>query len=355
MEDAARKFTGEQDAATMTGALGDAARNTSAYLGDLHERAKKEEQAKTTKLEYSSEGDRMKVEGASATIMEHLQKSKAFDQIQKIWEKQQLQKEAQIQNIKSHPFQNVLAEIAASMAKNDPNPYTRGLGEAAQRLNPTVSQLEGERGVALHEQTEVLKTQDSLDMKLAQILNAEQRIDIMGQLAKSREAEQAEHVNYMRTKGRVDELEAGIKRDKEREEERHHKTTEAEADKKLQEKTAVDNARIAIQRTLAAASTQRANAATTQANAATSRAKTYADTAGKSKVPARTAHQIEQEISAMTRNVSTLTAGTRISVDPEGDKKLVADSKARIEELKKEKERLGKGEPSTVNKYADQF
>jgi hypothetical protein len=43
------------------------------------------------------------------------------------------------------PWGDVLATIAASMAANDPNPYTRGIGQAAKALNPTQRELDSEK------------------------------------------------------------------------------------------------------------------------------------------------------------------------------------------------------------------
>lgn len=46
------------------------------------------------------------------------------------------------QREKDHPFMNTLSELAASFARNDPNPYTRAIGQAATRLNPTLDELQ---------------------------------------------------------------------------------------------------------------------------------------------------------------------------------------------------------------------
>jgi hypothetical protein len=74
------------------------------------------------------------------------------------------------QRIKEHPWQNALAEIAASMARNDPNPYTRGIGQAATRLNPSMDELQQkERGLVKEAETLAVR-QESLDTGLLRMM-----------------------------------------------------------------------------------------------------------------------------------------------------------------------------------------
>jgi hypothetical protein len=79
-----------------------------------------------------------------------------FRQIEGVYEQQRMQKEAEIAKARAHPWANTLATIAGSLAANDPNPITRGLGEAAIRLNPQPAQLEAERNQALRGEQEAV-------------------------------------------------------------------------------------------------------------------------------------------------------------------------------------------------------
>jgi hypothetical protein len=79
-----------------------------------------------------------------------------FHQIQDVYEKQIMQKTAEIAQARRHPFANTLATIAGSLAHNDPNPITRGLGEAAIRLNPQPAQLEAERNQLLGDEAGIV-------------------------------------------------------------------------------------------------------------------------------------------------------------------------------------------------------
>jgi len=72
-------------------------------------------------------------------------KYKAFNQIQDIYQQKVAEKQAELAYQQSHPWQNALATIAGSLAANDPNPITRGLGQAAQQLNPTRAQLQAQQ------------------------------------------------------------------------------------------------------------------------------------------------------------------------------------------------------------------
>lgn len=81
----------------------------------------------------------------SFLMNEIMGKYKAFNQIQDNYQRKVAEKQAELAYQKAHPWANALATIAGSLAANDPNPITRGLGQAAQQLNPTRAQLQAQQ------------------------------------------------------------------------------------------------------------------------------------------------------------------------------------------------------------------
>jgi len=73
----------------------------------------------------------------------YMQSVKAYDQIQSNYQKMLMENQAR--QAAGKPWANALATIAGSLAANDPNPITRGLGQAAQQLNPTRAQLQAQQ------------------------------------------------------------------------------------------------------------------------------------------------------------------------------------------------------------------
>jgi hypothetical protein len=73
-----------------------------------------------------------------------LQNAKQFGHITQIYQKQIEDNQRQQEQLKQHPFANALAQIAANVGASSKDPLVRGLGGAAQALNPTMGQLQGQ-------------------------------------------------------------------------------------------------------------------------------------------------------------------------------------------------------------------
>lgn len=88
--------------------------------------------------------DTAKYEGPAAVVRSLLESKKQVNQYQSLYNDLIAQNLKEQQQMREHPFANTLAELAASFARNDPNPYTRAIGQAATRLNPSMQELQGQ-------------------------------------------------------------------------------------------------------------------------------------------------------------------------------------------------------------------
>jgi hypothetical protein len=73
-----------------------------------------------------------------------LQNAKQFGHITQIYQQQIERNQQQQEQLRQHPFANALAQIAANVGAASKDPLVRGLGGAAQALNPTMGQLQGQ-------------------------------------------------------------------------------------------------------------------------------------------------------------------------------------------------------------------
>lgn len=192
--------------------------STNAYLGRKKAEDVANSLAQQTQVTYDSKTDLATVQLPSWALTKYMSDALKFQEIEGIYNKQIAEKEARIEQMKSHPFINTLSQIAASMAANDPNPYTRGIGQAAQRLNPTVSQLEAEKLGATKELSGIVERERQQDLSL---LEHEERLEEM----RTTHQERAKEFGL-----RAKEIEA-----RDRETALHHRELEAEAKARLEE------------------------------------------------------------------------------------------------------------------------
>ena len=72
------------------------------------------------------------------------QNAMQFGHITQIYQQQIERNQQQQEQLRQHPFANALAQIAANVGASSKDPLVRGLGGAAQALNPTMGQLQGQ-------------------------------------------------------------------------------------------------------------------------------------------------------------------------------------------------------------------
>jgi hypothetical protein len=72
------------------------------------------------------------------------QNAMQFGHITQVYQQQIERNQQQQEQLRQHPFANALAQIAANVAASSKDPLVRGLGGAAQALNPTMGQLQGQ-------------------------------------------------------------------------------------------------------------------------------------------------------------------------------------------------------------------
>lgn len=77
-------------------------------------------------------------------LNEFAESKRQMAHIQSIYSRNLADQEKQLERAKAHPWANTLAQISGSLAAEDPNKVTRGLGRAALALNPTARQIQGE-------------------------------------------------------------------------------------------------------------------------------------------------------------------------------------------------------------------
>src|ERR1035438_8003752 len=66
-------------------------------------------------------------------------------------------------SMQQHPWANTLAQIAAGVSSQSKNPIVRGIGIGAERLNPTMEQLQGQRMGLLGESSKLAETSARID------------------------------------------------------------------------------------------------------------------------------------------------------------------------------------------------
>src|SRR5450631_1770328 len=81
---------------------------------------------------------------------EYMKSYQEMGHIRQIYQQQVQQNQQQQDQMRQHPWQNALAQIAASVGASSKDPLVRGMGDAAQRLNPTMDQLQQRQQGMLH-------------------------------------------------------------------------------------------------------------------------------------------------------------------------------------------------------------
>lgn len=126
------------------------------HIGESVQQQKQQTAAEKTKFTWNS-ADNTVTGTMDADYMKTIASDlKAYQGIRAENAKMLAQNQAQIAQMQQHPFANTLAQIAASVAATDRNPITKGIGIAAQRLNPTMQELQGERVGLLGQQQHAL-------------------------------------------------------------------------------------------------------------------------------------------------------------------------------------------------------
>ena len=150
---------------TFTANLGDALGGTVEHLAGSAEEAQRRSGAEQTEVNYEYKGGqsfmtfRMPAEFGQQAI----NKMNIADGVQREYQKMLAQNQQQLQAIQSHPFANTLAQIAAGVSSQSKNPIVRGIGIGAERLNPTVEQLQGQRMGLLGESAKLAESQARID------------------------------------------------------------------------------------------------------------------------------------------------------------------------------------------------
>ncbi len=228
----------------------EAGANTNAYLGRKKMEDVANKIAEQTKITYDSSTDLATVQAPSWVVQKVMGDSLKMQDIEAIYDRQIQEKQARIEQLKAHPFANTLAQIAASMAANDPNPYTRGLGQAASKLNPTRSELEGQQAGLLKERAGLGERDVARDTQLlehyeregARVSERQTRHEEF--LTRDKEAQARIEETRSRDKATAADREARLEENK-----RHDKQLEQEARDRLAErktaKGAVDSSKVA--------------------------------------------------------------------------------------------------------------
>jgi hypothetical protein len=114
---------------------------------------KDEKDASGVQVKYDSKKNETSVTGDPAVINALQEDLKAYQQIKRQYADMVSENQRRQNEIKSHPFANTLAQIAAGLAQTATDPNVRGLGVAASRLNPTLPQLreEGRENLAQYQ------------------------------------------------------------------------------------------------------------------------------------------------------------------------------------------------------------
>jgi hypothetical protein len=155
-------------------------------------------QVASAKFTVNPLDDTVKYEGPAAVVRSLLESKQKVDQYQNLYNDliaQNLQKQ---QQMREHPFANTMAELAASFARNDPNPYTRAVGQAATRLNPSMQELQ-------QEEQGLLKNAEGFAMR-REVVDA-------GLMRTQEFAEQKKEANFTRLLGTFQQMSKGGMKD----------------------------------------------------------------------------------------------------------------------------------------------
>ncbi len=133
--------------------LGQAVNRTTDSLAGTAANAEAAKSAQSLDLTFNPTKNTFVARGDSDLLRQVMGKAQQFDTIQQNYNEMLARNEARQAQMREHPFANTLAQLAASFAANDPNPYTRAIGQAAQRLNPTQQELERQQMAILQQKS----------------------------------------------------------------------------------------------------------------------------------------------------------------------------------------------------------
>lgn len=125
--------------------ISDAVGGAVGHIGESVQQNKQQEAAQKTKFTWDSSTNT--VQGTmDADYMKQIASDlNAYKGIRGEYDKMLAQNAMEQAQIKAHPFANTFAQIGAAVAAQSRNPISRGLGVAAERLNPTMDQLQKQR------------------------------------------------------------------------------------------------------------------------------------------------------------------------------------------------------------------
>jgi hypothetical protein len=123
--------------------MGAAATGMASYLKETKDRAdaaQKAEQSFEMTSDHKAGTTTMTLPTEAAQM--YMQSFQEMQHIRENYGKMSQQNQQQMEGMRQHPWQNALAQIAASVGASSKDPLVRGLGDAAQRLNPTMGELQ---------------------------------------------------------------------------------------------------------------------------------------------------------------------------------------------------------------------
>src|ERR1035441_1185663 len=118
---------------------------TGSYLEKTAANAKNQADADQVESTYNAKTHTWSLDNVPHDALQTiLQNAKQFGHITQIYQQQIDRNQQQQEQLRQHPFANALAQIAANVGAASKDPLVRGLGGAAQALNPTMGQLQGQ-------------------------------------------------------------------------------------------------------------------------------------------------------------------------------------------------------------------
>jgi hypothetical protein len=127
------------------------------------QQAKEKEGRDALKVTYDSSTGEMSLTGPAEYGKIITDKMNIADGVQREYQKMLAQNQQQMQAMQQHPWANTLAQIAAGVSSQSKNPIVRGIGIGAERLNPTMEQLQGQRMGLLGESSKLAETSARID------------------------------------------------------------------------------------------------------------------------------------------------------------------------------------------------
>lgn len=157
------------------GGLEAAVQNVGAYTGEKQKQAKQQQALENINITSSTKDGKVRIDTdiETANVLGGL--IKAQQHTQQLYDQMVQRNLMQQARLQQHPWANTLATIAGSLASNDPNPITRGLGQAAQKLNPTLPELQAQQMQLLQGQGQAIsRTATTIGQAQTQTRLAEQ-------------------------------------------------------------------------------------------------------------------------------------------------------------------------------------